>query len=237
MRSERSSILTSARWINVMVDGSLTGWRVPWLGLWATLWLAASGCGQQAGILMYHMGLVKPKTIPAEFELPKAPLLILVDDDWDLVHPRTARDALVDALAKELKTHGLIERATTNEELARIRQSEPDFEQRGAREVGRLAKADTVLWLKVVRFALEDDLELAVSHAHFAVTVKVLDARADKREAVRLWPKGREGKLVEAKISPHDIRKCKTTREAHAAMAGPLAQKIAQFFYEHPQEP
>jgi hypothetical protein len=185
---------------------------------------------------MYHMGMVKAEKILAEFTLPKAPLLILVDDDWDLVHPRTARDALVDALAKELKTHGLIERVTTNEELARLRQSKPDFEQRGAREVGRLAKADTVLWLKVVRFTLGDDLDMAVSYVHFAVTVKVLDARADEREEVRLWPKGREGKLVEVKVSPHDIRKCKNTREAHAAMAESLAKEIAKLFYAHQQE-
>ena len=185
---------------------------------------------------MYHMGMVKAEKIPAEFTLPKAPLLILVDDDWDLVHPRTARDALVDALAKELKTHGLIERVTTNEELARLRQSKPDFEQRGAREVGRLSKADTVLWLKVVRFTLEDDLDMAVSYARFAVPVKVLDARAAEREEVRLWPKGREGKLVEVKVSPHDIRKCKNTREAHAAMAESLAKEIAKLFYAHQQE-
>jgi len=185
---------------------------------------------------MYHMGLVKADAIPAEFTLPKAPLLILVDDDWDLVHPRTANDALVDALAKELKARGLIDRVTTNEELARLRQSEPNFERRGAREVGRLAKADTVLWLKVVRFTLEDDLEMAVSYAHFAVIVKVLDARADERDAVRLWPKGREGKLVEAKVSPHDIRNCKSIREAHTVVAGRLASEIAKLFYEHQEE-
>lgn len=219
-----------------MVDAFRKRRHAGWLGLGAGLLFGIMGCGQQAGILMYHMGLVKPEKIPAEFELPNKPLLILVDDDWDLVHPRTARDALVDALAKALKQHGLIERVTTNEELARLRQTSSDFDQRGAREVGRLAKADTVLWLKVVRFTLEDDIEMVVSPAYFAVTVKVLDAQAEERDQVRLWPKGREGKLVEVKVSPHDIRKCKNTHQAHIVVAEQLAEKIAKLFYEYQEE-
>jgi len=226
----------NARWIDVMTPGSTLGRRMARFFLGFVLCLSASGCGQQAGILMYHMGLVKPEKISAECELPKKSLLILVDDDWDLVHPRTACNALVDALAKQLKAHGLIERVTTNEELAKLRQATPDFDRRCTDELGRLVKADTVLWLQVVRFTMEDDLELAVSQTHFAVTVKLVNARAEKRDDVRIWPKGREGKLVEVKVSPHDIRKCKNIPQAHSLAAEQLAAEIAKLFYEHEEE-
>ena len=198
--------------------------------------IAVSGCGPKAGAILYFLGLVKPDKTSAVYDLSRKPMLILVDDDWDLVHPPTARDALVDALAIELRDHKLAERVTTNEELAKIRQSEPNFDKRGAREIGRLAKADVVLWLKVVRFTLPDDLEAAVVPCYFGVSVKVLDAKAEKREDVCLWPKEREGKLVEAKISPHDLQACKSVREAHKAVATALASQVAKLFYEHEEE-
>lgn len=230
-------MIMNAHWIDVMVHRFfLMNRRIMLLGIGMAFCLAVSGCGQQAGVLMYHMGLVKPEKIPAECELPKKPLLILVDDDWDLVHPRTACNELVDALAKQLKAHELIERVTTNEELAKLRQATPDFDRHAADEVGRMANADTVLWLQVVRFTMEDDLELAVSQTHFAVTVKLLNARAEKRDDVRIWPKGREGKLVEVKVSPHDIRRCKNIPEAHTLVAQKLADEIAKLFYEYTEE-
>jgi len=197
---------------------------------------ALSGCGPRAGALLHFLGLVKPDKTSAVYDLARKPLLILVDDDWDLIHPPTARGALVDALATELRAHNLVDKVTTNEELAKIRQSEPNFDKRGAREIGQLAKADIVLWLKVVRFTLPDDLEAAMVPCYFGVSVKVLDAKAGKREDVCLWPKEREGKLVEARISPHDLQACKSVREAHKVVAEALASQVAKLFYEHEEE-
>ena len=217
----------------------IAGGRLAGLAAGTMLLLLAagvSGCGPKAGTLLYFTGLVQPDKTSAAFDLARKPLLILVDDDWDLVHPPTARDALVDALATELRAHKLVERVTTNEELAKIRQTEPNFDKRGAREIGRLAKADIVLWLKVVRFTLPDDIEAAVVPCYFGVSVKVLDAKAAKREDVCLWPKEREGKLVEARVSPHDLQACKSAREAHVAVATALASQVAKLFYEHEEE-
>ena len=195
--------------------------------------LPAAGCGPMAGTLLYHTGLVQPEKTKAAFDLPKKPLLILVDDDAGLIQPPVARDALVDALAKELRTRNLVENVTTNEELARLRQSEPDFDRRGAREIGRMARAELVLWLKVVRFTLPDNLEAAMAPCYFGASVKVLDANAEQRQDVCLWPPEREGKLVEAKVSPHQIQAAKNLREAHHVMADALAAEVAKLFYEH----
>ncbi|HSW46330.1 MAG TPA: hypothetical protein VLM89_12245 [Phycisphaerae bacterium] len=201
----------------------------------ACLALAAtvSGCGPKAGIFLYWTGLVQPEKVKSAFELPKKPLLILVDDPLGLIHPPVARDALVEALAAELRDRKLADRITTNEELAGLRQTEPNFERRGAREVGRLASADIVLWLQVARFTLPDDLEAAMAPSFFGVSVKVLDATAESREDVCLWPKEREGRAVEVKVSPHDLQTAKDVREAHKVMARQLAAEVARLFYEH----
>lgn len=190
------------------------------------------GCSEIAAALYF---LRPPQKVTAEYKLPPGPVLVLVDDDQGLIQPPTARMLLVDALARELKAHNITDRVTTNEELARIRQAEPRFDQRGARELGQLAEADTVLLLSTQAFFLEDDLEIASVPAKFAVTVRVINARAEKADQVRLWPPEtteREGRLVEAEVDPHTLRAGKNTAEAHAQLANALAVKVAQLFYD-----
>jgi len=186
--------------------------------------------------MLYHMGVGGDQKVEAEFELPKAPTLILVDDDQNLVNPRTACDALVESLATELQQRGLVDRVTTNEELAKLRLAHADFDERGAREVGRLAHADTVVWIQIRRFALPEKLDRVMAEVPFAATVKVLNAQAETRDEVRLWPEEREGSYVEVKVSPHELRRCKELAEAHRLMAAELARKIAELFYEHTKE-
>ena len=196
-----------------------------------------TGCvGQQAGAFLLKTGLVKPQKKPVTFELPKKPLLILVDDDRDLAQPRQVCDLLVDALAQELRNHELVERVTTNEELAKVRQTEPNFDKRGAREIGRMVKADVVLWLNITRYSLPEELEWSASPAYFGVSVKLINAQAERRDDVRMWPTTPEGKIIEVKIAPHAIHKCKTIKEAQQVMAESLAAEIAMLFYAVEEE-
>ncbi len=179
------------------------------------------------------------KTEKATYALKTDSVLVLVDDDEGLVRPPLAREALVDALARELKEHKITDKVTTTEELARIRQAEPKFDQRGARELGKLAEADTVLLLCTQAFALEDELEMAATPGKFAVTVRVINAKAEKAEDVRLWPSAtteREGRLVEGVVAAHELRALKTVPEAHAKLAAVLAARIAELFYDRKVE-
>jgi len=196
-----------------------------------------AGClGPRAGAWLYTLESMKTRKSPVTFTLPKKPLLILVDDDRDLAQPRQICDLLVDALAQELRNHELVDRVTTNEELAKVRQTEPNFDKRGAREVGRLVKADVVLWLNISRYSLPDELEWSASPSYFGVSVKVINAEAERRDDVRLWPTTPEGRIVEVTVSPHEIRKCKTVKEAQQAMADSLAAEIARLFYEYEEK-
>ncbi|HOJ76282.1 MAG TPA: hypothetical protein PLQ89_18385 [Phycisphaerae bacterium] len=202
------------------------------LSIGALALLAATGCGPDFGAWLYTLGLYPTQVIPAEYKLPPGPVMVLVDDDRDLIRPTTAREALVDELAKQLKENAQIEQVTTNEELARLRRDDPSFERRGVRELGRAAKADTVIWLTTTEFSLNSDLEMVMSPARFTVAVRVINAKAETADEVRLWPTEREGRLVQVQISPHEIRQCKDLKEAHQKIAAAMAVEVAKLFYE-----
>jgi hypothetical protein len=196
-----------------------------------------AGC-QQLATLAYFVG-PSQKTQKAEYKLKSPSVLVLVDDDQGLIKSPTAREALVDAVAREFKANKITDKVTTNEELARIRQTEPKFDQRGARELGKLAQADTVLLLCTEEFVMEDELEMASAPAKFAVTVRLIDSKAETADKVRLWPSEvteREGRLVEGEIAPDKLRHLKTQSEAREKLAAVLADKIAELFYDRQVE-
>jgi hypothetical protein len=200
----------------------------------APLWLLVlPGCGPTFGAWMYTLGMVPKQESKADFKLPAGPVMVLVDDDQDLIQPPIARQALVDALAKQLKEHKIAERVTTNEEIARLRQTEANFDQRGAREVGKMGGAKTVVWIVVKQFNVESDLDMTVTPATFVATLKVVNAEAKKREEVRLWPPDREGRLMSVTVAPQDVRACKSRAEVHEKMGAEMADKIAKLFYDY----
>ena len=99
-----------------------------WL-LTALLLGGSIGCGhQQFGALMYHMGLFPAKDIPAQFELAKGPLLILVDDDFELLTSPTVSDALVDRIAANLREAKVNRNVISKERLNTMRQAEVNDE-------------------------------------------------------------------------------------------------------------
>ncbi|GMV97485.1 MAG: hypothetical protein HRF43_04755 [Phycisphaerae bacterium] len=213
----------------------MRGWKGGWLAGAAGAALLLSGGCKQLGAILYFVGGADEQKVKAEYRLPPGSVLVLVDDDQGLIQPPAARYALVDALARELKAHNLADKVTTNEEIIRLRQAEPRFDQRGAREIGRLAEADTVLLLCTQAFTLEDELEMSSTAGRFAVTVRVINARAEEPRQVRLWPPElteREGRLVEAELPPHELRGVKSTQEAHERLASALAAKVAELFYD-----
>lgn len=200
--------------------------------------VVSAGC-TEIGVMAYFLSGGDTKKVKAAYELPPGPVLVLVDDDMGLIQPPTARLALVDAMARELKAHKLAEKVTTNEEIIRLRQSEPKFDQRGAREVGRMAEADTVLLLCTQAFAIEDELEMSSTPAKFAVTVRVINAKAEQVKDVRLWPPElteREGHLVAAELPTHEMRSLKSVQEAHERLADALAVKVTGLFHDRTEQ-
>ena len=191
-----------------------------------------AGC-PQFGAVLYHMGFGPNKDVEAKFQFPAGSVVILVDDDMDLVQPTLAREVLVDQLATEFARNEIAERVTRNDELARVRQASGNFERMPVREVGRRVNADTVLWLSVEDFFIEDDLSITVKDARFAVKLKVFDVHEESLRKIRLWPPGREGKRVSATLSAHEVRACRNRAEVHRKLAAALADRIARLFYSY----
>lgn len=212
-------------------------WKASRLGLAAivlcVLTWTGPGCGPQLGALIYYLNLAPKQTVKAEFKLPPGPILILVDDDQELVKPPVAREALVDALATQLREHKLAERITTNEEIGLIRASVADFDKLSVREVGRRANADTVIWMNVEDFFIEKDLEMLVTPSRFGVVIKVFNAREENKAKIRLWPSTPAGRSVNITLSPHEARQCKSHAEVHRLLATQLAGEVAKLFYEY----
>jgi hypothetical protein len=195
-----------------------------------------TGCGYQFGALLYYLNLNPQDKVKAQFKLPPGPLLILVDDDMDLVQPPLAREALVDAVATQLREHKAADRVTTNEEIGLIRRSVPDFDKLSVSEVGRRASADTVIWMNVEDFYLEKDLQMMVTPARFAVKLKVFNPKEEDKYKKRIWPPEREGRAVDITVSPHDARRCKNRDEVHQLLAATMADKVAKLFYDYKVE-
>jgi len=207
--------------------------RTAVLVLWCSAGMAAvSGCGPQAGAFWYFAGLGSDQKVPAECTLPEGPLVVLVDDDLDLVQPPTAKEVLVDELATNLKTHEAIVKVTTNEELKHLRRMHSDFDDLKISEVGKLAQADTMIWISVLDYAVNDDLELVVTPGRCNVKIKVFNIKETDKSKLRLWPPERQGRVVKVEVSPHDLRRCKTKRELHAKMGKAIADEVGKLFYE-----
>ena len=115
-----------------------------------------------------------------------------------------------------------------------MRQSLPDFDSRGAREIGETAHAEQVVWIQVDDFLAEPQIQEAVVAAYFNVTVKVLNALEKERRArVRLWPTNPRGELVSVTLTGSEVAIAKTKDGIAKKLAEKLAVAAAKLFYDH----
>jgi hypothetical protein len=204
--------------------------RVLWFGLplaWSML-----GCGPQLGAFLYMFGN-PTEEVKAKCKLGEGRLLILVDDDQELLDSPRTREYLVLALTRELELHKVNTQVIENQKLDRLRQRDPKFDERGAREIGRELGAEKVLWLQVESYQASTDLEQLERRPEFSVTVKVVNALAEKREDVRVWPEGPDGERVGVTESPHTAKDAKTADALARILATSLAEAVAELFYDH----
>jgi len=199
----------------------------------ATLLVAAAGCGPQVGAFWYFFGPQKHEVIAAKFKLTKGPLLILMDDSPALDLPPQTRELVVRSLMDEFKAAGINEKVIPPARVNELRQQNPDFEKKGIRELGRAAGAQQVLWIFPKEFSMADTLDQTLRPARFTVVLKVINAEAERRDEVRLWPVSSEGELVGIEVNPHEVRAAKSSEELLRTMAQRLAVEIAHQFRDH----
>lgn len=210
-------------------------WRVgPGLRLLLCSIAAVSGCTYTGGELLFLLGVGRGEKVEARFHLSSGPILILIDDPAERVDLPMANRNLFDDLAQELLRHKAAQRIIPQQTVDRLRQSVPDFERRGCREIGELAGAEQVLWIEVRDFLAEEQVGQADIAAFFTVSVKVINAHERKdRSAVRLWPTSPQGEVVSASMTGSEVAIAGTQNEIATALASRLAEKIAKLFYAH----
>jgi len=206
---------------------------VVWVGGCILAAASVPGCGGAAGAWLYWFAPVPEEKVKAEYKLGKGRLLILIDDDKGWLSDPTIRPLLTEALTKQFDEHDVNHFVVPADHVVRLRQKDPDFERRGAREIGQRLKADQVLHLNVRTFTLHDDVVAPAYKGRFAVAVKVLDVSASKPEDVRLWPNSTEGKLLEVTTELHAGKGEGYNDELTRRLCEEMADKIAKLFYDH----
>lgn len=199
-----------------------------------TIAALAGGCGMSGGRLLWALGAGQGKKVKAQCKLGDGPVLVLVDDpsqqvDWP-IGPRQ----LIDELSQQLIRHKATTKVIPRETIDVLRQSTPDFDKRGAREIGELAEADCVIWIETQGFLADEQVMEASSAAYWSVTVKVLNAREkSERSRVRIWPDMMAGFPLNVSLSGAMATRLKTRDAIARELADQLAVEVTKLFVDH----
>jgi hypothetical protein len=196
--------------------------------------LLVAGCGQQAGALLYFLGLYPRQKVPAEFNLTPGRLAVLIDDDADQVtYPEVYRQ-FTEEFATALRENKQVTQVIPYEQLKELQQRDPEFDQIAADRVGKLLEADQVLWIKVDRFDTGGIGTSDISQAAaFSISLRVLTTRAKSRDEVQLWPDTREPRAVSAALTMSAVQQQNDPRVIAGMLAEQLAADVARLFYEY----
>ncbi|HEY3243034.1 MAG TPA: hypothetical protein VGM03_06745 [Phycisphaerae bacterium] len=199
--------------------------------------LLCTGCGMQSGILLFHSGLLKSPNVQAEFKLTDGPVLVLVDDFEEMLESPEARNLLGQLLSQELVDKGAVKKIVRPEVVDDLRRKEREFDKRGCREVGRLAKADQVVWMRVRDYYAGEEAADRGEAAKITVAVKVINALEEKdKSKVRLWPASYDGSQVSVELTVGEVGRAGTREAIAKALCTKLAGRVAKLFYDHPME-
>jgi hypothetical protein len=194
--------------------------------------LSAAGCGE----LLVNLGMVPPEKVQAEFTLTTGRLLTLVDDDREFLTWPSARDVLVDDIARNLKDSKVRTQVLDSNELRALRQADKDYDTRSITDLAEKAGADQVLWIQIVDFHASGAIEETRGASRCTVRVKVFDPRAPTRARMRLWPETRDGHFLTVTEDASVLHLQQTDEQIARALIEKLAADIARLFYEHRKE-
>ncbi len=175
--------------------------------------------------------------VDAQFRLTQGPVMVFVDDVHERIDWPAARRYLWDDVTQELLRTGSATRIVPLATEDSLRQTLPDFSKKSCREIGELAGAQQVLWIEVRSFLADEMIVDASNAAHFAVTVKVVDAgQKQDRRRVRVWPETPEGRHVSASMTGAAVASAKNKDAIARELTAKLAVQIARLFHDHTLE-
>lgn len=186
---------------------------------------ASSGCTQFAAAWANMSG---GDWIEPEFELTRAPLLVLVDDRKGYItEPRAMRE-VHQTISENFVEFDVNKQIVPFQDWQRL-QSDPDYAGLTIREIGERLGADQVLYLDVERFTLHAEVGAPVFKGDFAVRVKVLST--DRKSDVRLWPDGEAGRLIEVSTHPKPVDEDTSPVDVAGELGIKMGQEVSKLFY------
>lgn len=202
--------------------------------LLATSLLPLSGCAYSGGEFLFMMGFGSEAEIEAQFRLTEGPVMIFVDDVNEYIGYPPATRFLFDDLAQELLQNEAARKIVPPETIDQLRQTVPDFDKRGCREIGKLAGAEQVIWIQIEDFLADEKIFDANRAAYATGTVKVINVLEEtRRTRVRLWPESPSGERVDVAMAGSEVQIAGSEREVAKEIMNRFAVKIAKFFYDH----
>lgn len=178
-------------------------------------------------------GVFKRPKVEAEFKLTDGRVAVIVDDFGELCHWPEAPGVLEQRVIDQLSKHNAAKSLISPTKVKTLRQSYPEFDKRGFRELGRLLGADQVVAIEVRAFRASVDVQEVTAAARMSVAVKVIDAREKaERGRVRLWPASRAGETLAVELNASQVTRAKTRDGILDKLASALAEKIARKFYD-----
>lgn len=173
-------------------------------------------------------------SVNAKFHLGTGPVLVLIDDVGEHVDWPAAKQYLWNDLSQELLRNKAAVKVVPNETLESLRRTMPDFDKRGARELGESAGADQIIWIETQNFLAEEQITEAQNAAYWAVTVKVVNAREkENRTRVRVWPDSPEGEYITVGMTGAAVIGEKTKDSISKVLSAKLSVRISRLFYDH----
>ncbi len=199
--------------------------------------LTLPGCGQSGGAALFMLGLFERPEVEAEFEFGEGLVAILVDDPFDTCFWSELPHELTKAMVAEMDDTDAAEKLVSPSKITRLRQLTPDFEDRGAREIGKLLEADEVLWLEIQSFHASVDPEDVARAARISIVIKVINANEEKdRTKVRLWPDSPAGYPYEVELGAGAVARAKTRKGIIKALCDEVADRVVKKFHDHKLE-
>jgi hypothetical protein len=191
--------------------------------------MGATGCLE----FLVAAGLFPRPKVEAAFKFGEGAVAVLVDDYQEVFYWPDTKNTLSESIVEELINRGAVETVIPSAAVNRLRQTDPKFDERACTEIGRMLNADQVLLVEARSFyAIEDPAEQE-AEARMSVSIKVINAlETQDRRKVRLWPRAREGYILEAELIRGELIEAKTRSRILRRLTDRLAEKIVRKFYD-----
>ncbi len=189
-------------------------------GMSATL----GGC-EIAGVLLHQ--LIGEPPVDAQYDLPKGPTLVLVENYRSPDAIQFDADQISHAVTDELKKPGKIEVINPDKVLALRDEDESKYRTMNIAAVGKAVGAKQVIYVDLVESEVNKDPSAGAVSAQATARVRVVDSETGRT----LWPSNATaGKELS---QPIDFQQVDPSHVAamHTQLLTKLSSKIAKLFY------